>query len=118
MVKLKFKSQASDLISHNLTDFQIRVLQATAKIPYGKVTTYQLLAKAIDKPKASRAVGNALHINPLAPSIPCHRVVQSSGGLGGYGGGGGKKYKLLTQEGIKIYNNKIKNFGSVIYKFN
>ena len=74
------------------------------KIPKGKTTTYKELAKKIGKPKAIRAVANAIAKNPMAPIIPCHRVVRSDGSLGGYSGKGGTKTKLalLYREGARI----------------
>ena len=83
-----------------LTPFQCKVLLACAKIPRGQTMTYSQLARAIGKPHAARAVGNALAINPLAPIIPCHRVVRADGKLGGYSakGGAGKKRLLLAME--------------------
>ena len=86
------------------TDFQIQVWKAISKIPKGRVKTYKELAKAIGKPKASRAVANACGKNPLPIKIPCHRVIRSDGGLGGYSGKGGikTKKKLLKSEGVSI----------------
>ena len=83
-----------------LTLFQRAVLLACARIPKGKTISYSELAKRIGKPRAARAVGNALAINPLAPSIPCHRVVKSDGSPGGYSARGGaeRKRKLLERE--------------------
>ncbi len=83
-----------------LTPFQQRVLLECAKIPRGQTVTYAQLAKRIGKPRAARAVGNALAINPLAPLIPCHRVLRSDGALGGYSARGGvrKKERLLKSE--------------------
>jgi len=78
-----------------LTPFQRSVLLECARIPKGKTITYAQLAKRIGKPHAARAVGNALAINPLAPLIPCHRVVRSGGRLGGYSAKGGKAKKRL-----------------------
>lgn len=82
------------------TDFQKKVWNAIYKIPYGKLTSYGLLAKAIKKPKASRAVGNAVGQNPITIIIPCHRVVWNNGGIGGFGGGLNRKRFLLNVEGI------------------
>jgi methylated-DNA-[protein]-cysteine S-methyltransferase len=84
-----------------LTPFQLGVLQAARGIPPGRVWTYGQIARAIGKPKASRAVGQALGCNPLPIVIPCHRVIASDGGLGGYSGGGGLQSKrfLLSLEG-------------------
>ena len=83
-----------------LTPFQQRVLLECARIPRGQTVTYAQLARRIGKPRAARAVGNALAINPLAPLIPCHRVLRSDGGLGGYSAKGGvrKKRLLLMKE--------------------
>lgn len=84
-----------------LTEFEQRVLLACARIPKGKTKTYSQIAREIGKPDAARAVGNALAKNPLAPIIPCHRVVKKDGGVGGYSAKGGtkKKSKLLEKEG-------------------
>jgi len=69
-------------------------------IPYGKVQTYRDVASAIGKPKASRAVGNALGRNPVPVLIPCHRVILSSGAMGWYTGGPEIKRALLAIEGV------------------
>jgi len=84
-----------------LTPFQQSVLQTIRRIPTGSVWTYGQVAQAIGRPKASRAVGQALGRNPVLIVIPCHRVVTSQGNLGGYSGGGGVASKrfLLRLEG-------------------
>lgn len=82
------------------TEFQKNVWQAIFEIPYGKLTSYGELAKAIEKPKGARAVGNAVGQNPVAIIIPCHRVVWNNGGIGGFGGGLDCKRFLLNVEGI------------------
>ena len=86
------------------TPFQLKVWSYLKKIPRGKVKTYSEVAKAIGKPLAVRAVANAIGKNPLAPQIPCHRVIRSDGSLGGYSGKGGIKTKrlLLKKEGITL----------------
>ena len=86
------------------TNFQLKVWNYLKKIPRGKVKTYSEVAKAIGKPLAVRAVANAIGKNPLAPEIPCHRVIRSDGSLGGYSGKGGIKTKrlLLKKEGITL----------------
>lgn len=66
------------------TDFQLKVWEALLSIPQGKLATYGEIAKKINQPKASRAVGTAIGSNPIAYLIPCHRVIQSSGNTGGY----------------------------------
>ena len=80
-----------------LTQFQQKVLSACASIPYGETMTYGEVARLIGNPKASRAVGGALHINPCFIIIPCHRGVSSSS-LGGFGFGPEVKEKLLSLE--------------------
>ncbi len=66
------------------TDFQIRVWKALLEIPIGKLSSYQAVANAVNNPKAVRAVGSAVGDNPVSYIIPCHRVIRSDGGLGGY----------------------------------
>ncbi len=87
-----------------LTDFQQQVLRATLQIPRGQTVTYNDIAHKIRNPKAVRAVGQALGRNPIPLVIPCHRVVASSGKLGGYSGGGGlaTKQALLALEGAAL----------------
>jgi AraC family transcriptional regulator, regulatory protein of adaptative response / methylated-DNA-[protein]-cysteine methyltransferase len=80
------------------TAFQKQVWQALQKIPYGKTRTYADIAREISKPNAVRAVGTACGANPVALIIPCHRVLRSDGGLGGYEWGLERKKKLLEQE--------------------
>ena len=82
-----------------VTPFTRQVLLATARIPYGEVRPYAWVARRMRRPKAARAVGQALHVNPLAPIIPCHRVIASDNTLGGYGGGPEAKRWLLRLEG-------------------
>lgn len=82
-----------------LSEFEQRVLQAARRIPFGQVVAYSDLASSIGKPRASRAVGNALNHNPVAIVVPCHRVVRRDGSLGGYGGGVEYKKRLLGIEG-------------------
>jgi methylated-DNA-[protein]-cysteine S-methyltransferase len=92
-----------------LTPFQIKVYEAICQVPKGKATTYKYLANAIGC-RSSQAVGQALKRNPYAPTIPCHRVVQSNMKLGGFGGCRvgdkiNKKKHLLTSEGIDFLEN-------------
>jgi len=89
------------------TIFQKAVWEAARKVPKGKVTTYAAIAKLVGRPKAVRAVGNALNKNPYAPAVPCHRVVKSDGSLGGFAGGVKKKKFLLEKEGVRISDFKI-----------
>ena len=80
------------------TDFQRRVWSEVLKIPYGKTRAYSEIAYAIGRPRAWRAVGNAVGSNPVPPIIPCHRVVRSDGSLGGYTYGISLKRELLEME--------------------
>nr|MCK4929474.1 MGMT family protein [Nanoarchaeota archaeon] len=98
-----------------ITKFQKRVYALVKKVPKGKVTTYSAIAKKLKS--SPRAVGQALKVNPFAPKVPCHRVINSDGSIGGFRGKTkGKavqgKIRLLRKEGVKIKNNKIllKNF--------
>lgn len=79
--------------------FGAEVLKACAEIPYGETRTYSQVAEAAGKPNAQRAAGTALGGNPLAPVVPCHRVILASGKLGNYGGGELLKRELLHMEG-------------------
>lgn len=76
-----------------------RVLEATARIPFGSVSTYGVVARRAGSPRAARAAGNALHENPVPIVVPCHRVVPASGGIGQYGGEEWRKAWLLRLEG-------------------
>jgi methylated-DNA-[protein]-cysteine S-methyltransferase len=80
------------------TEFRRTVWAALIEIPAGRTASYGDIARAIGKPKASRAVGSANHFNPLPVFIPCHRVIGSGGSLVGYGGGLDLKQKLLELE--------------------
>ncbi|MBN1941518.1 MAG: MGMT family protein [Candidatus Diapherotrites archaeon] len=98
-------------------DFNERVWGLLKKIPCGKVTAYKEIAIALGNPRSARAVGNACNSNPDAPKVPCHRVVKSNGLLGGYSKGISRKAGLLKSEGIEIKNNRIKNFGKVLFSY-
>jgi AraC family transcriptional regulator of adaptative response/methylated-DNA-[protein]-cysteine methyltransferase len=83
------------------TNFQIAVWRALLKIPTGAVASYAEVAKSIGAPKSARAVGNAIGANPVALLIPCHRVIQQSGALGGYRWGPTKKLLVQTWERMR-----------------
>lgn len=89
------------------TDFQLKVWESLLKIPFGKLSTYGSLAQEIGSPKASRAVGTAIGSNPVAFLIPCHRVIQSSGKIGGYMWGSERKQLMIGWESSKIYSDLI-----------
>jgi AraC family transcriptional regulator of adaptative response/methylated-DNA-[protein]-cysteine methyltransferase len=83
------------------TDFQLKVWEALLKIPMGKLATYGNIAKQLQNPNASRAVGTAIGDNPVAFLIPCHRIIQSSGALGGYHWGVDRKTAIIGWEAAK-----------------
>lgn len=84
------------------TEFQLKVWETLLKIPMGQLTTYGTVAQQIDKPSASRAVGTAIGSNPVAFLIPCHRIIQSSGSLGGYMWGTSRKTAIIGWESAKL----------------
>jgi methylated-DNA-[protein]-cysteine S-methyltransferase len=106
------RRELDDYFAGRRTDFELpldwqlargfarRVLQATARIPYGSVSSYKGVATGAGNPRAFRAAGNALGSNPLPIVVPCHRVLHAGGGLGGYTGGLDRKRTLLRVEGV------------------
>ncbi|MBT8148785.1 MAG: methylated-DNA--[protein]-cysteine S-methyltransferase [Pseudomonadales bacterium] len=80
------------------TDFQLRVLEAVARIPYGQTASYTDIARLLKNPRAVRAVGSANRKNPLPIVVPCHRVIGSDGRLAGFVGGLERKEWLLELE--------------------
>jgi len=97
------------------TDFEKAVLMATLEIPRGKVSTYKRIAEKIGRPRACRAVGNALHKNPLAPIIPCHRVVRSDGLLAGDEECVEIRRRRLLEEGIPVEGNRVKLSKEILF---
>ncbi len=83
------------------TAFQKDVWLTLAEIPYGKTISYAELANMVGRPSAFRAVGQANGANPIPIVLPCHRVIASGGGIGGYGGGLDMKRRLLALEGVE-----------------
>lgn len=88
-----------DLSGH--TPFRRQVWETALRIPYGETRSYAWVAQQIGKPRAARAVGQALGANPVPLIVPCHRVLASDGSLGGYGGGPPLKERLLAIEGAR-----------------
>lgn len=86
------------------SDFQLKVWQALLKIPRGKLSTYGEMAKTIGRPKAARAVGTAIGNNPVALLIPCHRVIQNTGAIGGYMWGNTRKSAIIGWEASREEN--------------
>ncbi len=99
----------------NKTEFEKEVLATTFKVPKGKVSTYKKIAEKIGRPRAYRAVGNALHKNPLAPIVPCHRIIRSDGGFGGDKTEAESRRKLLEKEGIPIYERRVKISAEILF---
>lgn len=93
--KVRF-SEKLDLSSG--TPFQQRVWKKMLKVPFGKTISYKKLASLVGNPEKARAVGNACATNPVSIIVPCHRIIKSDGGLGGYGGGIELKKRLLKLE--------------------
>lgn len=89
------------------TPFQLRVWEALRRIPRGRVRTYLGVARDIGEPRAMRAVGRANHANPLPILVPCHRVIESGLGLGGFGGGLELKRRLLALEGVEVRGERV-----------
>jgi len=97
------------------TEFEKKVLVATFKIPHGKISTYKRIAEKVGKPRAYRAVANALHKNPLHPVVPCHRVVRSDGGFGGEKRAAESRRKLVEKEGVRIEKGKVKLSDNILF---
>ena len=107
------KTTFSDRLDYSFaTPFQRQVWEAARLIPYGETRSYGWVAEQIGKPLAARAVGQALGKNPFLIVVPCHRVIASDRGLGGFGGGLEMKQALLEMEG-KNWGLRRRNFDDV-----
>ena len=89
-------------LDFDMPPFYKKVLLEVSKVPFGKTSSYQEIARRAGNAKAARAAGTANANNPIAVIIPCHRIISSDGTLGGYGGGLDKKMILLDHEGVNI----------------
>ncbi len=99
-------------------NFQEDVLNLVKQVPKGKVTTYGEIAREITgSVRAVRAVAQAVAKNPYPVVTPCHRVVRSDGGIGGYSSGVEKKIRLLSAEGVEIKGRKVLNFEQTLFLF-
>jgi methylated-DNA-[protein]-cysteine S-methyltransferase len=85
-----------------MSDWQRRAGQTMMQVPRGQVRTYSWLAASMGAPAAPRAAGTACARNPLPVIVPCHRIIRSSGGLGGFGGGLALKRRMLEMEGAGV----------------
>jgi AraC family transcriptional regulator of adaptative response/methylated-DNA-[protein]-cysteine methyltransferase len=103
---LIFKNDLGDIKNIKLhlksTPFQLKVWEALLQIPLGQLSSYGKMAEKINHPKASRAVGTAIGSNPIAYIIPCHRVIQTSGNIGGYMWGNTRKTAIIAWESAQI----------------
>jgi len=86
-------------------------------VPKGKITTYGDLAKAVGLKNGQRIIGKIMNKNPYPVLVPCHRVVMSTGKIGGYAYGEHVKMKILSDEGIEIINGKIQSFDKKLFRF-
>lgn len=89
------------------SQFERDVYVATFRIPRGRISTYGRIAREIGRPRAYRAVANALHKNPLFPVVPCHRVVKSDGSFGGEKKAAENRRKHVEKEGIPVKNGRV-----------
>jgi len=94
------------------TGFRARVLAAVRSIPRGRVATYGDIADLVGAPRAARAVGNVMR-GCGDPSVPCHRVIASAGGIGGFGGYLERKRQLLRAEGLDVTATRVRHFATV-----
>lgn len=109
-----YRRQFEEYLEHARQDFTLpldwntprgfarRVLDSTARIPYGSTASYATVARQAGSPCATRATGNALGANPLPVVVPCHRVVRTDGSLGGFAGGSERKRALLQLESANL----------------
>ncbi|RMH21407.1 MAG: MGMT family protein [Gammaproteobacteria bacterium] len=98
------------------SSFQSKCYELLRRIPKGRVTTYKILAEALDS-RAYRAVGHAMAVNPDPIHTPCHRVVCSDGRTGQYAMGSDRKIALLRSEGVEIMQGRILDFEKRLYHF-
>ena len=94
-----------------------KIYKKLLEVPKGQITTYGDLAKAVGLKHGQRIVGKIMNKNPYPVIIPCHRVVMSTGKIGGYAYGEHVKIKMLNDEGIKIKNGKIIDLENTVYRF-
>jgi methylated-DNA-[protein]-cysteine S-methyltransferase len=94
-----------------------KIYKKLLQVPKGQITTYGELAKAVGLKNGQRVVGKMMNKNPYPVIIPCHRVVMSTGKIGGYAYGENVKIKMLNDEGLEIQNGKIIDLKNKIYRF-
>ncbi len=94
-----------------------KIYKKLLEVPKGQITTYGDLAKAVGLKNGQRLIGKIMNKNPYPVLVPCHRVVMSTGKLGGYAYGKHVKIKILSDEGVEIINGKIISFDKKLFKF-
>ena len=94
-----------------------KIYKKLLQVPFGKITTYGELSRAIGLKNGQRVIGRVMKNNPFPVIVPCHRVVKSNREIGGYAFGVDIKRNMLTKEGICIKNNRIKNFEKSFFRF-
>jgi methylated-DNA-[protein]-cysteine S-methyltransferase len=94
-----------------------KVYKKLLDVPKGQITTYGDLAKAVGLKNGQRVIGKIMNKNPYPVLVPCHRVVMSSGKIGGYAYGEHIKMKMLSDEGVEIINGKIESFNKKLFRF-
>ena len=94
-----------------------KIYKKLLDVPKGKITTYGDLAKSVGLKNGQRVVGKIMNKNPYPVIVPCHRVVMSTGKIGGYAYGEHIKTKMLNDEGIKIQNGKILDLKNKLFEF-
>ena len=94
-----------------------KIYKKLLEVPKGKVTTYGELSKAVGLKNGQRYIGNVMNKNPYPVIVPCHRVVMSTGKIGGYAYGEHIKVKMLNDEGIQVQNGKILDWENKVYRF-
>ena len=98
-------------------NIQQKILKKLLEVPKGQITTYGELAKSVGLKNGQRTVGKIMNKNPYPVIIPCHRVVMSTGKIGGYAYGEHVKINMLSSEGVKIKNGKIVDMENTLYRF-
>ena len=94
-----------------------KVYKKLLNVPKGQITTYGDLANTVGLKNGQRLIGKIMNKNPYPVLIPCHRVVMSTGKIGGYAYGEHVKMKMLSDEGVEIINGKIQSFDKKLFKF-
>ncbi|CAE6485387.1 MAG: MGMT family protein [Candidatus Nitrosotenuis sp.] len=100
-----------------MNELEQRVYKKLLRVPKGKVTTYGDLAKAVGIKNGQRVIGQIMNKNPFPVIIPCHRVVNSDGKIGGYFYGQNVKTEMLSKEGVTIKDGKIQNWEKTLFRF-